>query len=495
MMKKLLLYLLIFSLLLTVLSVASCQTKPDSGKTTDAETTTQSSGTTEATLDPNIEAVDGKGKEFVILNRKYTPLKYNNHPYNEFTVLEDVAESINEAVYRRNKALEEKYNIKIVSDTPSDSITQLRKLITQSYQAGTDDYQLASLALREAFYLATQGQLTEISDIPYLDPSKPWWSDELLEVSSVNHKNHFIVGDMNLGAYNTVACVLFNKDLIEELNLENPYTLVKENEWTFDKMMDMCKVATLDLDANNEMDYKDRYGYLGSSAAYLAYYFSNGGTFIKKDSSDIPYFTALGEREVSLLLKIIEMFNDKSAIYNVNHQSTFSDGGKLHMDMFLNNQGLFQAGNLYSTIPLRDMASDWGVLPTPKYDDYSEYVSLLHNTNGTAMCVPLTNEDLDFVGRVMEDMGYYSYQYVRPAYFEVTLMSRDVRDPESVEMLEYVLKNLSVDFALLMQTNGIDIDTLMRDATTKNDKNIVSKITSKIDSYNVIIKNIVKAFE
>ena len=54
-------------------------------------------------------------------------------------------------------------------------------------------------------------------------------------------------------------------------------------------------------------------------------------------------------------------------------------------------------------------------------------------------------------------------------------------------MLDIILNNFTVDLALVMSSYGIDIDSLMRNAATKNETAILSTIAANADKYKEIL--------
>ncbi len=60
--------------------------------------------------------------------------------------------------------------------------------------------------------------------------------------------------------------LLFNKQIRVDNNLDDPYSLVREGEWTLDAFDNMCRASHLDLDGNGEMTTKDQWGMAWQSA-------------------------------------------------------------------------------------------------------------------------------------------------------------------------------------------------------------------------------------
>lgn len=56
------------------------------------------------------------------------------------------------------------------------------------------------------------------------------------------------------------AAVVFNKRIISECKLEDPYKLHADGKWTVSKLREMAKKATVDLDGVSGMSLNDQYG-------------------------------------------------------------------------------------------------------------------------------------------------------------------------------------------------------------------------------------------
>ena len=69
-------------------------------------------------------------------------------------------------------------------------------------------------------------------------------------------------------------------------------------------------------------------------------------------------------------------------------------------------------------------------------------------------CVPTstTGEKLDKVCAVLEAMGSASYRIVKPAYYETTLRTKLVSDPQSSAMLDLIIENIRIDAGYIYVT-------------------------------------------
>ena len=302
-----------------------------------------------------------------------------------------------------------------------------------------------------------------------------WWDQNALTNNSINHKNYFLMGSINLLAYDSVGVLYINKEMLTANNLEAPYQLVRDGKWTFDAMLEMCMNVSADLDGNNIYDEKDSYG-LGLNS-YGAWTFSYGGglSFVDKNGDDMPYLK-LDDNFIDFFQMFVQSINGNNAImygdkYGNNRATFINNAFKEGRLLFLNEM-------FNRTALLRDMEMDFGLLPMPKANEEQEtYRHFIHQGCSSVTCVPVTVSDLDYVGSVLEDMAYYSYYKVYPTYIETSVKTKYLRDEESVEMADIILNNIIFDLALTMNSPILaDLRTML----TKNDINITSKFDSKM---------------
>ena len=440
-----------------------------------------------------LEAVDFGGDTFTIANRAKSP-NYNGHPYPELDATEMTGEALNDAVFMRNLVIEEKYNIKISSATfphHVDSTAEVERAII----AGDDTYDAIFNGMSYSFQMAVNGYLYELSEIPYLQTDREWWMTNVRNNTSIAGKNYFIPGDMNIGAMNTSGLIYFNKQVIKDYNLESPYDLVNSGKWTLDAMATLAREVTHDADGNGVLDHNDVHGCDTSSFAWQPMFYGSGKLLIAKDSDDIPYLDIESEHNYNHLTAVVNFVNDSSVAFMINRAVGISDIAYKGIERFVNNQTLFFIELMYGVPQFREMESDFGLLPLPKANETQEnYYTYLHPNNSSAAAVPIINQDLDEAGMILEDMAFYSSQYIRPAYYDVMLESKYARDDESSQMLDIILSNFTIDLALVMLNAGIDIDTLMRNACIEGNTEIFSTIVANKPVYTSILEQTVAEF-
>lgn len=433
-------------------------------------------------IEPDIEAVDYQGYEFKFLIPKTDEL---NVLINEIGADGITGDIINDAVYERNAKIEEKYNVNIVGINGSWND------IGKTVMAGDNAFDVATPGVVEAFKNGINGNLAIIQDIPYIDYEQPWWRTNSIIDASIANKNFFIVSDINMLSYDSTAVMFFNKFLVEQYSLENPYDMVVNGIWVFDKMIETGKNVSNDVNGDGLYGEEDAYGMACNSYGALTYTYGSDVLFAKKDSNDIPYLN-IDERFISHFQNIVTTCNnDVSVMFSERFKT---DNGRIRVPQlaFEENRLLFYNEMLNRTSILRSMETDFGILPMPKQDETQEnYNTFVHQGNSTTISI-LLNAEYDRAGRILEDMAYLSYIYIRPAYVDISLKTKFTRDEHSVDMLDIIMNNTRYDIALISSHPLIDnLRTLLMNANDNIASNMAANESAYVEKLNDSINKII----
>jgi len=175
------------------------------------------------------------------------------------------------------------------------------------------------------------------------------------------------------------------------------------------------------------------------------------------DENNIPVISCNTEKMISLVEKIVPYHNTKPAVTLTSDYTGYSNvHTEVLLPMFAGNQLLFYNNQLLVAMNLRDMESDFGILPAPKFDEaQEEYINSTNRSWITFITVPVTNPDTDMTGTVLDACGYYSQQIVTPAYIETTVKNKTLRDNDSAEMLGIILSTRHYDLSHYYKWGGI----------------------------------------
>ena len=176
---------------------------------------------------------------------------------------------------------------------------------------------------------------------------------------------------------------------------------------------------------------------------------------------------------------------------------SFPNGRSDGVKFFCKDRALFRVSPLSHISQMREMESDFGIIPMPKYDvDQEHYYSFSHRTHSSSIIIPVTVPETnhDLVGRVVEDMAWLSSEMVRPAFIEATLKGKYSRDNESADMIDYIINGIRLDYAMLLFTAGFDLDSRMRTAMDMGSTNIASIFSQNSKKWNKILTKYCESF-
>ena len=395
------------------------------------------------------------GAEFTFLTRTFDPNGYWGNI--EFYAEELNGVAVNDAVIQRNRLTEDRFDIRIGEYGTGDVGAALRNAVASQ----EDSYDCLSLTIQSASSNAVQGNLLNFEDhLPYIDLSKPWWDPRLNNCFSLAHKHFYAVGDMTLIDKEATYLFMFNKDVAANHQIDDLYGLVREGGWTYDKMMELCDAVTSDADSDGKFTFRDSVGLVtDAGATFWAMYYAGGGTFFSKNAEDMPEYSIDMDRST----KVLEWIHRVRASDSVMLDETLSAQGVSNPwsdaglnGMFKEGRALFYAISLTVMGKMRDMDSNFGVIPYPKLEETDgEYISYVGAELGNCVSVPVTAQNPDMNAAVLEAMCCESKNILMPAYYDVTVTMKNARDPETKEMLDYIFAHRTLDLAQCFDWGGL----------------------------------------
>lgn len=396
---------------------------------------------------------------------------------------EENGEALNDAIYARNLAVEEALNVKISSIDQSGARSDAEKAI----KAGDDAYDIVLDTTAEAFTMATNGSALSFDNIPSLELDKPWWVQSSLRDTSIAGHVYYAISLFDTTHYCEIRGLMFNKTLRESYQLDDPYDLVNDNRWTLDRMKEMGVAVALDLDGDGKWTKDDQFGYTSwSRVGGEAMVYGIGGRLsLSKDEDDYPFFDLDDAFQYDRYEAVMKVFAEEG--FKAPHGDSSNHGG---LDEFIQGRILFYNEAIGNAHSLRDMDADFGIIPSPKYDEsQAEY----HHFGGTPYVeiVPKTASDPERTGYVLEMLAWKSQDTVVPAYYDVTLNGKIARDTESGPMLDIIFNTLSYPSQLAFDY----CDTNITDRIWKNKGDFASYFAKNAEKIQKAIDKAVTAYE
>ncbi len=451
------------SLLLVIVMLATglvaCADKPDDKKGNDNPGGDETGSSYENGPDLPDQKWD---RDFNVLGKGKTMPHWQSR---DLTADELGSDPISNAVYYRNSAIQERYGITVKEFEVSDYYDQAKEALL-ACQMGAEDYDMFCLKPEAVIStLINNGYLMDLKDMRYMDLSAPWYDQNSIEQLSLAHHVYLVTGSMLIMDDDATAGIFFNKKTQkEDTRIPDLYKLVDDGEWTIDKMTEIAGYAALDDNGDDVLTVgPDRWGLLSERSVTLALVAGGDLRIIDKDKKDdLPYIAATSENYLNMLEKVLEISNN----FNV---TMFAEAvaGQVAGDVWINgldvafntNKALFYAAWLNRATVFRDMETDFGILPYPKYsEDQKDYCSFVSLYCANSISVPNTTTNPDFISFAIEALSAESLlgkNSLTEAYYEKTLGSKNIRDPESKRMLDKIFANTLFDLGYMFNWGNV----------------------------------------
>ena len=422
---------------------------------------------TEPSIYDDVPTGDFDGHEFRMLN------VVSNYAYVLLTAEELMGETINDAVFNRNALVGDNLNVSF-----SENIVgwgDIAGAITNMVAADDYAYDIVFDEVQNSIKYPSNGQVLNLYDLPELNFEKPWWDAGSVETLSVGDSLFMVNGDIHLMYGESAWVLFFNKNMLAEYNLESPYTVIKEGRWTFDKMYEMISGVALDLNGDGVLNSDDQFGLATHSDFSLVLLTSAGEGLLYKNENNIPEWKDLPEKVFNLSEKIHQQFFD----LNLSFQQYLSPIGSIGgiVDHFMQGKSLFLCEVLGHAKTLRDMEDNFGIIPTPKYDETQENYNTFIARSAQTLMVPVTNRELSRTAVILENLGAESFKSLRPAYYDVQLSGKTARDADSLEMLDIIFDGRRYEMAYIFGANTIGSAYITATETGGELASAITKVT------------------
>ncbi|MCL2776192.1 MAG: extracellular solute-binding protein [Oscillospiraceae bacterium] len=497
--KDIIKYICLFIGVFLILLATACSNKPAANTNNNTENQSQnvndaSETETETTarLQPDLPVKDFGGYKFNIITSDY---KADPNMPREIGAEEENGDPINDAVYARNKKIEDEYNVQIneILYARDDMNTPVKKAVL----AADGSYDLVCSNIYQAGILSQTGNLLDLNQVNYLELTKPWYDQNASADLSIGHKLFYAVGDLQISNKDGTWAVLFNKHLFQNLGLDDPYTLVKGGTWTMDKFFEFAAAANKDLNGDGVINEEDQVGIEGESFDIYALMNGAGTRLVPKDQDDLPYYAGYTSKDVDIFNKGAAYLGDKTkTILADNYSSKYTDVWDDFINpLFTTDRIMFFFTSLSRVTYLRSSDVDFGILPVPKYDEQQQnYVSTISVWLASGICMPSTlgGDALDRSAIIADALSAESLYTLTPAYYDIQLKTKLTRDNESSEMLDIIFANRTYSLLQIYDWGGM-LSTI-NGLLTKTSPDFVSSMDKIENKVNSDIAKTIKAY-
>ena len=477
-MKKWISFLL--ALLMLAAVVVGCTTGNNPNETTNSEKESGDSGSDDTNDEFKTSVpddLDCEGYEYVILNSGVNEI--GGLLNDIFIECSDKLDSVSEAMYHRNTAIEEQYKVTLSETIDASGV--IKQKVSDSFHAGTDDYSLVNVIGNLIYTMATEGTLYNLNKLDYVDLTKPWWTQGSVEDYSLRNQLYYASSDLSICDDEATCIVMYNTTVASNYKLESAdemYDLVADGKWTWEKMFTMAKkVGSGGDNGDSVLSDGDKFGIIAIDWAYIAMMIAGEQRFSIKNEEDVPEIAFGSEEFVDVLDQLVEYTKAKRTFLAPQYDGTFKQ------DHFRTDNALMIMQVVAHIRNSRDMESDFAVLPMPKLNEQQEnYYSYVNRV--TYIGVPSTILNTEWVGGITEALTAKSREVVIPEYYNVALSERFMRDEGSKRMIEYIYGHTVYDqlVSTLCWDTTFGVFTSMLKSRSNMVVNVINKYSNGINN-------------
>ena len=395
---------------------------------------------------PQKGEMDFNGMKYTILSRKSTAYEFD----------ENVAggsggQEVTKAIHERNVSVADRYNVVIKTrQEPGEwgNKSDFAKAVEAEAMAAWSEVCLVATHAGYINEIAVNGNALDMNELDYVDYTKACWSEAFYNDCLIDGKCMFMIGDIAYNVYERMEVIYFNQSLVTANGYEDDmYELVYDKKWTYDKMKSMALEFAPSVAAGTPTDYGILYNSHSVKAALTGMEFS----FTYRDENDRhQLYTELPAASVTLVDNFIDDLYTNNTIH---WDRTTAADAKFGTETFAAGKALFYAQYLEEAKNIKaSMTDDFGILPVPMADELQEWYHTGGCDNMTGVMIPSCTRSTQAVGLITEALCMYSYELIRPAYYEVSLKTQYTDDSDVVDMLDLIRKCYKIPFGLAYAT-------------------------------------------
>ena len=457
---------LILAMMMLLTSFVACDTDVSDDNSDDTVAQTEQSALESS-------GINWDGAEFRILGRG----EGENNMFRNFEIdREEMPEDIvGIAVWNRNEALMKKYGIDVVGTLVNDKPNNIASTFLG---AGDDQYDLIVCPPNSLHPFAMQGYLVDIPSLKYIDTDMDCWNSYANKQLSMGGKLYYTTNKFLLHDKHRTWMVFYNRELARELNIGYLETEVFEGTWTIDRLIEIAKIGSAEVDGVDGMSYDDRWGVaFSSNYCFAQLAFASGFRLSRHGADGYPELIGATDEMVAILDKIYELISDKNTCYMWQlRPESEKPAGRLDNYIFCDGNAvvIVDVISTFDDMRAAGVSFEFGAIPNPKYNEEQEdYYSFPNFSNGSLFAVPTTIFDPDKVGFALEAISEESVDTTYREYIDTKCKLQDAYDEDSARCLDIIFENVVYDIVHISDIG--DLAKVVNSELPQSESNIYAR--------------------
>ena len=353
------------------------------------------------------------------------------------------SDQLNIGLFNRDTKLEEVLNCDLEyiyqTDNGSGMPATFDTLLTQEQLAATGAYDVVyhlreyGLDFKGYFYNLYDAELSTVVNL-----DQPFYFNMWNDISTIDGILVSAFGYGTVEMMSSATVTIFNHSWWNSLFDGDIYDYVYDGDWTLELMTTMAKQANVDRNENGmnlEEGDKFGFGYMGQANGM---FYTMGGKYFTRDADGELKYDFLSESNTTIYEALYDLVHDNDCVYLPGYTEA---SPAYHAEQVLFLLGYFDCAKVIK----KDGDTEFGFLPNPKLNAADEYKSTI--IGGGIFSIPKTATDKMLSGVLLNAYQYYTFEKVRPAYFDSLLKLQLSKDPDSSYVVDVCMNNLTIDFA------------------------------------------------
>ncbi|MDD6094947.1 MAG: hypothetical protein PUC29_04300 [Clostridia bacterium] len=413
-------------------------------------------------------------------------------------------DTISDAVYARNLAVEEKYNVKInqLLEVNGDPAALIQKKI----MSGEFDHDVIYGWAYKLGACIPENFFADFNQLSNVDFTQDYWSPSAMEDLTINDKLYLCINDISMNKLEWADLIFYNKNIAEDYNINTEfgsfYDLVNDGKWTLDVFLKMVQSVSNDLNGDGIIGKDDVFGMLdGSANGSWAAACSDVQLTTKNDDGSYS-LSFYNEKLLGIIDKIYPVYSNNKYVKDyddiwseggVDGNGGYSDQWEYARSFFTTDHSLFCTGSAYITSEFRNMTSSYGIIPFPKYDENQENYYAGVSCLASIFALPATVRNdvstagMERTGTILEYMAYKSNEILLPDYYETLLKGQRLDTEEDSQMLDIIRSSVRYQFSATVGIESVGelLDNMFAKPTTATStyKRSEKKLQKALDDY------------
>ena len=420
------------------------------------------------------------GKKLTVLHRD--DIRYQREWYKEEA---DIVDDLDEVIAIRNECVNGDLNLEVeyvalCQGGYYECLSDFTAAIQADHPSGSglNRYDIVanySYAAADAQVRDLIANLNDKETFPYFDFKLPCWNQTMVKELTVNNKLYYITGDLNLSTFDKTIAVFLNKtqynakkgavegaaDDLQDLAIEGNNAA---GGFTYEELYKWASLYE-DTDSNGTDDCTDFHAISSGfeSVPLDAFPYAWDLDFITTNSHGKHFYNIEGNTKADeALTKIKNILSEtvSEGVCNANETCGCTLGGYSEpITHFANDLSVFTLHFLYCSdednMAIRNMSSEIGLLPMPKYDaEQTSYGTTAHDSYTLMTVIDHSESATPTKGEMISAFLQYSteksYTTVRGYYINRIVKTKYFGQSDSVtksiKIFNIIAANLEFDF-------------------------------------------------